>query len=148
MQVLQTIKRVFMKKWIPYLFILLAAAGTIAYMTYNKPHKDAATETAEFTISPTGLVREFLESEKEASDKYLGKLIRIQGVIRTVVLNPNSATVTMETGDPMTSVLCEFESPMGLEGLQSGQKISIQGFCSGMLGGEMMTDVILNRCAL
>lgn len=137
-----------MKKWIPYLMILLAVAGTIAYMTYNKPHADAASENPEYSISPMGLVREFLDNEADANEKYLGKLVQVQGVIRTVVLNPNSATVTMETGDPMTSVLCEFETPAGLETLKAGQKVSIQGFCSGMLGGDMMTDVILNRCAL
>ncbi|MCE2790208.1 MAG: OB-fold putative lipoprotein [Saprospiraceae bacterium] len=137
-----------MKKWIPYLMILLAVAGTIAYMTYNKPHADAASERPEYSISPLGLVREFLDNEADANEKYLGKLVQVQGVIRTVVLNPNSATVTLETGDPMTSVLCEFETPAGLEALKSGQKVSIQGFCSGMLGGDMMTDVILNRCAL
>jgi len=137
-----------MKKWIPYLMVLLAVAGTIAYMTYNKPHADAASENPEYSISPMGLVREFLDNEADANEKYLGKLVQVQGVIRTVVLNPNSATVTMETGDPMTSVLCEFETPAGLETLKAGQKVSIQGFCSGMLGGDMMTDVILNRCAL
>lgn len=137
-----------MKKWIPYLMILLAVAGTIAYMTYNKPHADAASENPEYSISPMGLVREFLDNEADANEKYLGKLVQVQGVIRTVVLNPNSATVTMETGDPMTSVLCEFETPAGMETLKAGQKVSIQGFCSGMLGGDMMTDVILNRCAL
>lgn len=137
-----------MKKWIPYLMILLAVAGTIAYMTYNKPHADAASENPEYSISPMGLVREFLDNEADANEKYLGKLVQVQGVIRTVVLNPNSATVTMETGDPMTSVLCEFETPAGLVTLKAGQKVSIQGFCSGMLGGDMMTDVILNRCAL
>jgi hypothetical protein len=141
-------KNILMQKWIPYLLLFLAVAGTAVYMTYNKPHESAADGKADFTTSPIGIVREYLDSEEAANDKYLGKLVVVQGTIRTVVLNPNSATVTMETGDPMTSVLCEFETPAGLESLKAGDKVAIKGFCSGMLGGDMMTDVILNRCAL
>ena len=68
-------------------------------------------------------------------------------ILEEIVLSINKVTeggsISLDTGDAMASIICEFENQVDIANVKVGDKVKVKGFCTGML-----MDVVLSRCSL
>lgn len=122
--------------------IILIAAG-IGYWQYNKPHPDAATGEVAYSVSAAALFEEFDHNEQKAAEKYVNKLLEVSGTVKeTSTESDNYAMIVLDSEHPLFGVKAMFQSPL-LNPVETGTKVTIRGFCSGING-----DVELTRCTI
>ncbi len=102
---------------------LLAGAG-YAYREYYRPHVSLADVTSAFNPEAVSLIREFESNEARANQKYLSKVLTVQGMVKAV---DSAGGWVISLGDTasQTSVRCLMDS-------------TYQG----------SSDVLLDRCVL
>lgn len=128
--------------------LTLALIGSIvAYLMYNKPHKDVAGTPSDFQISAAELYKAFNEDEAAANTKYLEKIIEVQGIIVGDLNtdNPAEPSLFLETGDDFGVVSCGFPQSQTeeLSQLKSGTTVKVKGLCKGKT-----MDVVLTNCTI
>lgn len=137
-----------MKKKILFsLAIIMVLGAIIAYLMYNKPHKDVAGTQSDFQISAAELFKAFNEDEQAANAKYLEKIIEVQGVVVGDLNtdNPAEPSLFLETGDDFGVISCGFpqSETESLLNIKSGTNIQIKGLCKGKT-----MDVVLTNCTI
>lgn len=132
-----------MKKWIWILVALLLAGGFVGYKMYNKQHTDTAAAKADVTLTPQELVAAFEADENQANAKYLDKLIQVEGTVTAVNTPEKGSSLTLDTGNPLAAIICEFENGSSTAGVKQGDKVTVKGYCTGKLD-----DIVLGRCSL
>ena len=132
-----------MNKFLPLALLALLSFGGVSYYLYNKPHKEAKDTKADIIIEPAALLAEYEENEEVANSKYLDKLIKIKGTVKTINNVDNGASVSIDTGNELSSIICEFEDSNLVESIKVGDMIEVKGFCTGKL-----MDIILIRCSI
>jgi uncharacterized protein YlzI (FlbEa/FlbD family) len=124
-------------------FIALTGILAALYM-FNLKHIDTSKAKPDFVISATNLQKTFENDESAASKKYINKIIEVTGKIASVKPGENNiVSVSLITGNDMSSVICTFPSITTPELVVAGNEITLRGECSGFL-----MDVLLNNCAL
>ncbi|MBC7885710.1 MAG: hypothetical protein H7X99_09560 [Saprospiraceae bacterium] len=132
-----------MKKFIPYILILIALGIFAGYYMYNKPHAETQGAKADITINPADLLAAFELDETKANAMYLDKIIEVKGKVKSINEVEQGGSISLDTGNEISSVICEFEHAASIDGVKVGDEVIIKGFCSGKL-----MDVILVRCSL
>ncbi len=132
-----------MKKYIPWVIVAVLIGGAVAYKMYNKPHAETKDATADIVITPADLLKAYETDETAADKAYLDKIIEVEGVVKSVNQVEQGASLSLETGNDMAAIICEFESNNALENVKAGDKVRVKGFCSGKL-----MDIVLVRCSL
>lgn len=90
-------------------------------------------------ISSNELFREFSENEKQATEKYNGKVLEVSGTVTAVETNQEGQTIIrLQTDDLMFGINCTMEKKTTVK---KGSAVIIKGSCSGFT-----TDVILIHC--
>lgn len=135
-----------MKKLILLIGIVGLIGGLIAYQMYTQPLKDMTNLDAEVQMTATDLYAAYDVDESAANEAYLGKIIEVTGVVQQIENgDAGTATVVLDTGAALGSVLCRMDQQKGgdLSHLQPGQQIQVRGECVGKL-----IDVEFTRCIL
>jgi hypothetical protein len=132
-----------MRKFLPYVVIVFLLVAGYGYWSYNKSHKETAGAKPDVVISPNELFQAFDKDENAANALYLDKIIEVEGVIKSVNETEMGASLSMDTGNDMSAIICEFESKDALKNVKTGQKVKVKGFCTGKL-----MDIVLVRCSL
>jgi len=132
-------------RYLFYFFLLMTiAAGFYFYGAITRKPADVKRMAAVEKISAPELVKKFSLYEKEATEKYAGKIIEITGMIKGIQFQADSV-LTVLLGDPAEagSVSCTMNKkyPYPREKLIKGRQVSIKGVCIGYL-----LDVECNRC--
>lgn len=83
-----------MKKSLLVVLLLVLAVAAGIYFYLNKPQRDIASETADFTTTVPGLVGEFSKDATAASHKYADKTIIVSG--RVTALDAAAKTLTLD----------------------------------------------------
>jgi hypothetical protein len=123
--------------------ILFLVGATIAYMQYNKPHRDAADEKPVAELTAYQLFAAFGNNEPETMALYGNKIIQVSGVImETTTLPDGTVQAVLDVNDPIFGVKATFQSP-GPENLVAGKDIILKGICSGF-----NSDVELTGCVI
>ena len=124
--------------------VLLGIIGAgIAYWQYNKPHRNATSEKAGYTLTATELFDAFDTDEQAAMAKYGNQLVEVSGTLREKVERSDTkAMLILETDNPIFGIKCMFEGSIEKE-ITPGQSVVVRGFCSGING-----DVEMTRCAI
>lgn len=134
------------KTWLLFTLLLVAVAGYYAWQACNKPVATLHDVNPELEISAENLFAAFTENEEEANQKYLGKVIRINGKLLEVNINVNEySTVYLDANEVMGSVSCQLEKgeEAKAEKLNNGQSVAIKGRCTGFA-----MDVVLTQCII
>lgn len=131
-----------MKKTLIPLLVLAIIGGAYALYSYNKGPRDLNAEKSEMSITADELLSEFALDEQSANEKYLDKIMEVEGIVSDVTLD-EVTTILLETGDIMSSIACEMASGMKMDNVEAGSKIRIKGQCTGFL-----SDVILVKCVI
>jgi hypothetical protein len=95
-------------------------------------------------ISAADLYEAYSGNEVDADNRYGGKKILVSGTVESVgKALLGEPYVAIGVGHAIFSVQCVFDSPNGLESLRPGDRVSIEGICSGVA-----MNVIVRECVL
>lgn len=135
---------------------LLIGGGTILYM-FNMPHRDVQATDADYSITSSDLVSEYLTGKESANDKYLSedgesKILEITGPVSKISEDFNKNIVVLLKGDNdkagVSAVFTEETSPNTAD-LKPGQVITLKGVIrSGASWDEdleMYENVVLEK---
>ncbi|HEX3767281.1 MAG TPA: hypothetical protein VFE04_03425 [Puia sp.] len=125
------------------LLICLAAWGL--YNLY-KPHRNVEGEEAVATLTATSLYNEFVRNESEANQKWIGKVLEVNGIISSVTGSGNYVSLNLAAaaeGGVNCSVLKK-DLPADHK-FNKGDSISIKGKCTGFLMDVNMVDCIIKK---
>lgn len=141
------------------LFGAIIGGGIFLYL-WNMPHIDVQAQKADFSVSTTSIVNEYLNNEKAANDKYLSdegdsKIFIIKGTVKSKDTDMNNqVTVLLQEANDKAGVKCVFtaETNKNADALQIGQQTAIKGIIrsgakyDGDL--ELYENVLLEKCDL
>jgi len=135
-----------MKKLIVIVLALVAIGGVVGYMMYNKPHRSTAAATSDFVVSAPTLFQEFNTDETSANAKYLDKVVKVQGTVKSVEADEaGNVIMTLDAADEMFGVICTIPKEEAANAAipEAGEVVTVKGVCTGKL-----MDVVLIRCVL
>ena len=122
-------------------FFLMSAFG---FYMYNKPHENIQRATADIKLTAVELFSIYETDETIANEKFLDKLIEVDGTVQEVKVNEEGKTIlNMEGGDLMFGIICEldpFTTHKRTE-FTIGERVILKGICTGKL-----MDIVLVRC--
>lgn len=136
------------------LLIILAVVlvlGFYGYREYFRKNKNLAEVAAEETVTAVELIRAFETDAAGANKKYLGKIVAVQGTVKSVEVEPNAATIILGEPGTTSSVRCSMDTPQVKQAatVKAGQALTVKGALSGFNQDELLgSDVILNRCVI
>ena len=127
------------KKLLILLLIGAIGAGAAYWYTFHKPHRNVQTEKSSFTLSSESLIGEFSADLATATEKYIDKVIEIEGIVTDV-----NASNAMLDG----AVYCSFlEGELGkVVEIGQGKTITLKGRVIGF--DELFGEIRLDQCAL
>jgi len=113
---------------------LLFGGGIGLYM-FNKPHRDVQSANADYTLSASEIVSEYLNDKDAANKKYLAadgdsKILEISGIVSKISEDFNGQKVVLLKGDQLKAgVSASFtsETNSSLDDVQLDQTITIKG---------------------
>ena len=70
---------------IAVLLVAGAAGGFYAYKEYNRKQKDTADLKPDYTSQAITLLDEYQKDEKAANTKYLGKVLKVDGLVKDLI---------------------------------------------------------------
>ncbi len=113
---------------------LLIGGGIGLYM-FNKPHRDVQSANADYTLSASEIVSEYLSDKDAANKKYLAadgdsKILEITGVVSKISEDFSGQKVVLLKGEKaQAGVSASFtsETNSSLDDVQLDQTITIKG---------------------
>ncbi len=113
---------------------LLTGSGVVYYML-NKPHRDIQSAKTDYTVTSTQIVKEYLENNSAANEKYLSddgdsKILEITGTVSKISEDFNGlAVVLLKNENDQAGVNCSFteETNQRAKTLSIGQTATIKG---------------------
>jgi hypothetical protein len=132
-----------MNRIIIFLVTGLLLAGGIVYFVYNKPHRDVASEKAEYTLTADELFDEYEADEAAANSKFLDKTVQVSGTISEIGTNDagQSFVILAAKNAMIGGISATFQGEQA--NLEEGLKVSLKCRCTGKL-----MDVVLINCTL
>lgn len=136
------------------LIIIVGSIGAYyAYREYNRKTENVDNLEAAFELTTEALIQEFTENEEAATQKYAGKVLQVEGQLKTTDVDDNG-NYTVVLGNPVlpSSVRCSIDTLFTIEknNLQINIPITVKGICTGFNADELGlgSDVLLNRCII
>lgn len=133
-----------MKKYLKFLLILPLLGVIVGFYLYNKPHEKMTNAKPTFELTANDLFMAFESDETAANEKYLDKVIEIEGTVRAVSHDEDgTVSITLATDTEMFGVICQLDnlSTPKRTTFEVGEKVAFKGICTGML-----MDVVVVRC--
>jgi len=132
-----------MRKIILFLLVLGIIGAGIGYYMYNKPVASLENKKPDVEVAASRMIGDYEADEKAANEMYLGKVVQVEGKVAAVAVEEGKTKVQLETGNPMSMIICELEDGSEAGSLKAGDEVKIKGMCSGYL-----SDVILVQASL
>lgn len=133
-----------MRKLLPVILLVAVISGVVGYRMYNKSHTETKDAKSDVVISPKALLEIYEMDETAADAKYLDKIIEVKGVVKEISAVATGGSLTLEGINELSSIICEFESQNAYANIKIGEEVTVKGFCTGYLMG----NVVLSRCSL
>jgi hypothetical protein len=113
---------------------LLVGGGVGLYM-FNKPHRDVQSAQADYVLSSSQIVAEYLADYQAANQKYLAadgnsKILEISGEVNEISENFNGQKVVLLNGvkdRAGVSAIFTAETNDNLNGIKVGRTITVKG---------------------
>lgn len=128
------------KKIVIAILILGVAGGIYGYYMFNKKNESISSMKTEIKTSASQLLTDFESDEPVANEKYLDKVVEVTGQVSKVESKEASTSVYLDTGNPLSSVICQLEDPSQNVTYKNDEDITVKGICTGYL-----MDVVLVR---
>lgn len=125
--------------------IAIVGGGMFAWNEYNRGVGSADSMPVKESVSAADLFLAFNTDEQAATAKFVGvneQVVQVSGTIRSLEpASTDKVNVTLETGDAMAGVVCEFNKADVPVEWKAGDQVSVKGICTGML-----LDIVFIRC--
>jgi len=113
---------------------VLIGGGTAIYM-FNMPHRDVLALEADYSLSNTEIVAEYLANRRSADNKYLAedgnsKILEVTGTVSKISENYNAQKVVLlKEDDDKAGVSATFTDQTNdkVSGLEVGARVTIKG---------------------
>ena len=132
--------------------MLVLVAGSYGYMEYTSGSKDLQYTKADHIFIAKDLITEFEGNEKAANEKFINKVIAVNGSVKDVIEDgDNFYTVMLGDATSTSSVSCSMDAnhQSAASLLQLRRNVIIKGICTGYNADDLLgSDVILNRCII
>jgi hypothetical protein len=137
--------------------LLILIIGSIAayfvYREYNRKTENVDKLNAAFELTSDALLQEFTENEKAATEKYSGKVLQVDGLLKAIDVDDKGYnTIALGNGATPSSVRCSIDTlfPIEKNNLQLNDPVTVKGICTGFNADELGlgADVLLNRCII
>ncbi|MBR9921288.1 MAG: hypothetical protein GYB31_10655 [Bacteroidetes bacterium] len=131
------------KKILVLALVGLVVAAVAGYAIYNKPHQNMTKAKADHSLSSTELFAAFEADEQAANEKFLGKIVEVNGTIQEVKLEEGVQKLILEGDGMMFGVICNLDelTDSHRDDFQVGEAVSLKCECTGLL-----MDVVMKRC--
>jgi hypothetical protein len=134
-------------------FIVVAGAVIYGYREYNRTNKDMKDARPDHSLPAYNLVDDFESNEAEATKKYNGKVVEVNGPVKSVEKDEKGYyTVILGDTSSMSSVRCSMDTVHQDHAarLANGSSVIVRGTCTGFNKDDLGlgSDVILNRCVI
>ncbi|RAJ16915.1 OB-fold protein [Olleya aquimaris] len=123
-----------MKKKLLLLLGILAIGSVLAYNYIYQDHRNISEETAEYKVTSTNLVEDFIKDVSTTQDKYLNKTIEVTGIV--TAKDANSVTL-----DNVIFCTLSNSSTVALH-----SNTTIKGRCIGF--DDLLEEVKLDQCTI
>lgn len=130
----------------------MSLAALYAYREYHRSNKDILNVPPAYKLQDTALLNAFLLNELSAGEKFIGKVVSVSGVVRSVDLDrPGNSSIVLGKGPVGPSITCILDSnyiSTG-RGIATGDTASLKGVVVGFNRDEtglLGSDVQLVRC--
>lgn len=135
------------------ILILGSIAAYFAYREFNRKTENVDKLDAAFELTTDALLQEFTENEKAATEKYSGKVLQVDGLLKTIDVDDKGYnTVVLGNNATPSSVRCSIDTlfPIEKNNLQLNAPVTVKGICTGFNADELGlgADVLLNRCII
>lgn len=112
---------------------------------YNKPHTDVYKASPEYVLTAGEIISEFENDEQQANEKYLDKILQIEGVVSSISTYNGNSVITLEAPGSIGAVICTMEPSQNKKilGLEKGKEINIRGICTGFLMDVMLVRAVI-----
>ncbi len=125
---------------------LIAGSAGQAYMMWNKPHRDIASEEATFELDASALLAEYQENAASADDNYLNQAIVVSGKVAEVKVNDVPNYLILGNSSEDGAVVCYMTSNQDISTFEVGQDVSVQGKVDGY--DDLFGEVKLTECTI
>jgi uncharacterized protein (DUF1330 family) len=130
---------------------IIIVLGFYGYREYFRKNKNLAEVAPEVTITAPELIKAFETDSAGANKQYGGKIVAVQGTVKSVEQEATAATIILGEPGTMSSVRCSMDTANVSKAatVKEGQAITVKGSLSGFNQDELLgSDVILNRCVI
>lgn len=134
--------------------VAAAGVGIYAWKEYNRKNEDLSGVKPAHSVQAAALISEFASNDSAANAKYLGKVVLVEGTVKTIDKDEEGKyTVVMGDTADMSAVRCAMDSvhASGATGLTRGQSVKVKGVFTGFKKDEtglLGSDVEMNRCVI
>jgi hypothetical protein len=143
-------------RWIILLILIafISIGAIYGWNEYHRTNKSLSKVEASYKLSSQQLIQEFETSDTVAGNKYLGKIVSINGKIKQVDKDPEgNYTLVLGTAESSTSVRCAMDTTYRsqVSNLKEADVVTVKGTVTGFQKDEtglLGSDVKLNRCVL
>lgn len=133
-----------LKKVLLIVIVLVAVASIIAYMQYNKPHKDIAASEIDFESTLLSLFDEFENNPVESSKKYTDKIVVVTAEFYKLANSESKTTVLMKDTNGR---IANCEMLTSAESYPNeGEEIKIKGLFVGY--DDLLGEIVFKKCTI
>lgn len=128
--------------------LIIIASG--AYYYVNRKTLSLSDIDPDFQTAAVKLLEEYSSDQKQADQKYLGKIILVNGNLKEIEKD-DRGFLTFVLGDPssMNSVRCSMDTAVVINeaSYPAGTVVSLKGECTGYNADDLGlgADIVLNR---
>lgn len=141
-----------LKYWFASLGVAIIIGGAIGWYMYQKPVKNFAESSSDYSLPATTIFAEFALNPEAATQKYVAddKVVQISGILKEKNQNEDgTVTFILDSGTLDGSVACTFTKENSARALQKeiGSEVILKGQCTGF-EDLINPELILIRCGL
>lgn len=133
--------------------VLLVIGGGVYWYLFNLKFDDTRDVKADYTVNAVPFMKEFMDNDSLANQKYAEKIIIVNGVISDVE-QPADTTVNIKMTDSLSGsyIIFAFQSKdmSAVRKLKAGDQVSIKGSCSGGIFSRILEteSITFKRCVI
>lgn len=134
-------KKKFVFAGIALCLIVLAAT---AFYWYQKPRSGLSDIKPAYTLTAQDLYTAFQQDEKKANEKFVEKVIEVNGTVDNVQQTDSTVSVLLSSGNEMGGVNCSMAKNDHKGNIPAkGSAIKIKGRCVGFLMDVNLVDALI-----
>lgn len=125
--------------------MMLGILGILWLEFQRAPEKIEVTTETEIKVHAKDLLASFIVDEASANEKFVEKVVEVEGVVKEITFFNNRYTVLLQGEGEYVCIMCDMEDGQQdrVELLSAGDSVVLKGVCKGFL-----MDAILLNCVL